>query len=156
MRIKIFSAVTCAFLALVFADAANAQTDPISVKFEVDGKEVHQPFNIQISLNGLVLEPEIRNSGFVFPPEFLNQEKVNVRFISGKYNLFYEGVYMTKFNGEMVFGLENLPAGEDCNRTKPSPDAKPMMIYWLEFHPKNAAGTKLAVSTYPDDAPTTH
>jgi len=137
MMLKVLSAITFVCCVSIFADAANAQTDPISVKFEVDRKEVHQPFKIQISLNGLVLEPKIENGSFVFPSEFLNQEIVDVRFTSGEYDLFYEGVDVSKFNGEIVFGFENLGVGEDCNRTKPSPDAKPITIYWLEFHPKN-------------------
>ncbi|HEV2915303.1 MAG TPA: hypothetical protein VGX92_18635 [Pyrinomonadaceae bacterium] len=151
MRINAFKAIAFACCALMFTGAANAQVAPISVKFKVDGKEVHQPFKIKISLNGLVLEPKIKNGDFVFPPEFRNQEKVDVRFTSGEYDLFYEGVYVSKINGEMVFALENLPPGEDCNRTKPSPDAKPMMVYWLEFHPKAGDGTTMTVSIYENE-----
>ncbi|HEV7373973.1 MAG TPA: hypothetical protein VGN95_04605 [Pyrinomonadaceae bacterium] len=52
MRAKLLISIILACCALLFTYTVNAQTDPIKVQLEVDGKEVHQSFKIEISLNG--------------------------------------------------------------------------------------------------------
>lgn len=142
MKIKLVS-LGIVFSALLMAKAANGQTEPIKVKFEVDGKESHQPFRIQLVLNKLVLKVKVENGSFFLPGELANQEKVDVRFISGKYDLYYDDVYLTKFSNvaEFVFGVDNKPFDEDHLRVAPPPGQELQFVYYLEFSPKDGCGT---------------
>lgn len=147
MKIKLVSLGLIILSVLLMAQAANGQTEPIKVKFIVDGEEVHQPFKIQLVLNQLVLKPRIKDGSFFLPGELANQEKVDVRFISGKYDLYYDDVYLTKFSdgGEFVFGVDNKPFDEDHLRDAPPPGRELQFVYYLTFMPRNFEGTELTV-----------
>jgi hypothetical protein len=133
MKVKLLISITLACCALLFSNTANAQTDPIKVQFEVDGKEVHQSFRIEISLNGLVLKPKIEKGSFLFPPELLSQEKVNLRFISGKYDLSFENIPVKNFSGGLTFGVDNKPFEEENLPSEPLPNKKLALIYYISF-----------------------
>jgi hypothetical protein len=46
------------------------------------------------------LKPKIANGSFLFPPELLSQDKVDLRVISGKYDLSFENIPVKNFNGD--------------------------------------------------------
>ena len=150
MKIKLVSLGLIVFSVLLLAKAANGQTEPIKVKFKIDGEESHQPFRIQLVLNQLVLKVKVENGSFFLPGELANQEKVDVRFISGKYDLYYDDVHLSKFSdgGEFVFGVDNKPFDEDHLRDAPPPSKELQFVYYLEFSPNNGCGTALTIHVF--------
>ncbi len=134
MRFKSLCLVMLICCSAAFSSVVNAQTDdPIKVKFEVDDKENNRPFKILLSVGGsAIFEPPITDSSFVFPPELRNAEWVRLRFISGEYDLVYEDVHISKFAGEMVFGVDNAPFSEDRPDSNRDPNKKVILIYYLE------------------------
>jgi hypothetical protein len=150
MKIKLVSLGLIVFSALLLAKAANGQTEPIKVKFEIDGEEVQQRFKIQLLLNQLVLEPKVERSSFFLPGELVNQESVDVRFISGKYDLLYEDVHLSKFSdgAEFVFGVDNKPFDEDHLRDAPPRGEELQFVYYVRFESRDWEGTEQTVYVY--------
>jgi hypothetical protein len=134
MRFKSLCLVVLICYSAACSSAVNAQTDdPIKVKFEVDDKKNNQPFKILLSVGGsAIFELPITDSSFVFPPELRNAEWVRLRFISGEYDLDYEDVHISKFAGEMVFGVDNAPFNEDRLDSNRAPNKELILIYYLE------------------------
>jgi hypothetical protein len=132
MRAKLLISIILACCALTFVETVNAQTNPIKVRFRVDGKEVHQPFKIEISHNGFVLKPKVENDTFFYPPEFLNDEKVNLRFVSGKYDLDFGNIPLKEFN-EIDIGVDNKPFEEENLPSETSPDKELAFIYYISM-----------------------
>ena len=132
MRAKLLISIILTCCALLFVETAKAQTNPIKVHFRVDGEEVHQPSRIEISLNGLVLKPKVENESFIFPPEFWNEEKIALRFISGKYDLDFENIPLKKFN-EIDIGVDNKPFEEENLPSEPIPDKELVFIYYISM-----------------------
>jgi hypothetical protein len=133
-RLKSLCIVVLICCAATFPGAANAQTGaPIKVKFEVDDKEGNEPFKILLSAEGsATFEPSVSDGSFVFPPELRNAKEVRLRFISGEYDLDYEDVDISKFDGEMVFGVDNAPFDKDRLDGHSDPDKELILIYYLE------------------------
>lgn len=132
MRANLLFSIVLACCALAFGETANAQTDQIKVRFRVDGKEVHHPFRIEISLNGFVLKPKVENGSFPYPAELLNDEKVDLRFISGKYDLDFENVPLKKFH-DIVISVDNRPFAEENLSSDPPPDKELVFIYSISY-----------------------
>ena len=142
MRFKLatlFLAVACSALSF---GAVETQTYPVKAKFEADGKESKQKFRVLLYNDGAPIEPTVSEDGQFYVPA-LNVEKVDVRFISGKHDLFYEDVYLKKLRGNLVFGVKENLSGEEasCESGK-----KLIAAYYLEFHPDDAEGTALSVT----------
>jgi hypothetical protein len=135
----------CCAGAMFPANLTFAQDEPIKVKFEVDGKESNRPFKIFLSVKGsAIFEPPISDNSFVFPPELRNIEKVHLRLKSGKYDLDYGEVYLSKFDDEMVFGVDNAPFDEEhIADNPPKPGKELLLIYYLE-----SVGTVLTTYVY--------
>jgi len=132
MKARSFIAIPFAFFVLMWVNSAIAQTNPIKIRFEIDGKHVHQPFRIEISRNGLVLRPKITNGAFVFPPELLADEKVNLRFISGKHDLYFENVPLKTFN-DITIGVDNKPFAEGNLPIEALPNRELVLVYYISF-----------------------
>ena len=120
------------FAATMFPENTNfAQNDAVKVNFEVDDKEVNQSFKLMLSVPGSpVFEPVISKKSFVFPPELRNSTWVQVRFVSGEYDLEYQDVHISKFDGEMIFGVDNAPF--DDERVGDQPTRELILIYYLD------------------------
>jgi hypothetical protein len=134
MRLKSLCIVVLVCHAAAFPGAVNAQTGgPIKVKFEVDNKESSRPFKVLLSVEGsAIFEPPISGGSFVFPPELRNAEEVRLRFISGEYDLDYGDVHISKFDGEMVFGVDNAPFDKNRLGSSRDPNKELILIYYLE------------------------
>lgn len=136
MRLKSLCIVVLICCAASFPGVVNAQTDsPIKVKFVVDDEESNKPFKILLSVEGsAIFEPPISDSSFVFPPELRNAKEVRLRFISGEYDLDFVDVHISKFEGKMVFGVDNAPFDKDrLNLNDHSAlDKELILIYYLE------------------------
>ena len=148
MRKRFFYCIILVCGGLIFGQIAQAQSKPIKVKFEVDGKENSHPFRIEISHNGIVIKSKIADRRCVFPPEFIDHEKVDLRFISVKYDLLFEGVYLAKFQCDMVFGVDNKPCDKENIPTGPLGGKELRFIYYVRFEPETGDGTTMTVSVY--------
>ena len=131
----------------VFA-VAHAQVNSVHLKFEVDGKPINKPFKVQIYIQDKVIEPLIAANSFEVPPEIESVEKVSVRFLCGKYNLFFDPVYAPKFKAQdWVVGVDTKPFDPE-NYTQTEDKRKPKVIHYIEFNSTEGDGTRLVVSTF--------
>ena len=136
---------------LTVLTSVNAQNRCVAVKFEVDSKEADQPFKVLLYVDNKVIEPTVAGKSFIVPPELKGQEKVNVRFLSGDYDLFFQSVYMSKFNTDWVVGIDNPPFdNENIASETPDPPGKTLSVIWyIEFVPKDRGdGTRVVVKVY--------
>ena len=60
------------------------------------------------------------NGGFRLPPELLADENVNLRFISGKHDLYFANIPLKRFN-DIIIGVDNKPFEEGNLPQKASP-----------------------------------
>lgn len=125
--------------------SASGQSLPVRAEFKIDGKESTQNFRIMLYADGMPVEPTVSDDGqFYVPP--MNVEQVDVRFIAGKHDLFYEGVYFKKLRGRLIFGVNTKPSASDAACLKEYPKKKVVAVYSLEFEPEDAEGTEMVVS----------
>ncbi|HEX8560408.1 MAG TPA: hypothetical protein VF668_20100 [Pyrinomonadaceae bacterium] len=135
---------------------AGAQTDLVKVKFEVDGDEVRQKFKVLLYLDDKVIEPAVSEGGFIAPPEVRSDERVNVRFLSGGYELFFNSVHAAAFGTDWVVGVDNKPFDrENTASEEPDPAGKELSrIYYITFASKKGLDTRTVVKVYrPKDSP---
>ena len=81
----------------------------VKAKFQIDDKETKKPFRIILYANGVATEPTVSIDGSFLLPA-LKTERVDVRLISGKYNLLYEGIYLNKLQGPLTFQVFTSPS----------------------------------------------
>jgi hypothetical protein len=140
---------------LTAAAAANAQTSPVRVKFEVDGKELNEPLRIFFAAHWdefkpPIIEPPVKDGGFIFPPELsgLKFEEVSVRVVCGKYTLEFTEVELAKLNGALTFGVDYKPFDPEFLKFKtPAEKKKLAVIHYIKFEPENGPPTWMTVST---------
>jgi hypothetical protein len=132
MRTVCLIMMLCVAWALVAPNITVAQDEPIKVKLEIDGKEIHQPFKILLSVEGsAIFEPPITKSGFIFPLELRSYEKVNLRLLYKEYDLDY-GDLPAKFKGELIFGVDTKPFTEEHLSDNPDANKELMLIYYID------------------------
>lgn len=147
-KIKALALAVC-LLALV--GSVSAQSQSVTIKFEVDGKEVDQKFRVLLYFDNKVIEPTVVEKSFIVPPELKDQEKVNVRLLSGEYDLSFESVYLTKFKTDWVVGIDNPPFDdENIASEQRNPPGKTLSVIWyIDFVPKDKGdGTRVVVKVY--------
>jgi hypothetical protein len=140
---------------LIAAAAADAQTPPVRVRFEVDGKELRKPLRIFIAADWdkftpPIIEPPVRDGSFIFPPQLNGREEVSVRVVCGKYTLEFTEVEVAKFNGELIFGIDYKPFDPEYLKFGPPDEKKKRLavIHYLRFIPESGDPTWMTVSTY--------
>lgn len=129
----------------------DAQGNIVELKFEIDGKEIKNPkFKIVIYTDHQVIEPALAKNGFVVPTEIRTQKKVAVRFVSGKYNLYFNPVNDFDFESTWTIRIKNPPfnSDEESRLPPPQPNMKLIGIYYLTFNPKEGEGTEIIVNMY--------
>ena len=131
------------FLIFSLLMTGGSQSGSVKAKFEIDGKETKDKFRIVLYADGVATEPTISDDG-TFSVPVLNVPKVNVRFISGQYDLFYEDVYVAKLRGTLTFGVTKTLSGHQalCKRGH-----KLVSSFSLEFDPGDGDGTAMTVTT---------
>lgn len=129
--------------------STQAQTECVKIKFEVDGKEVTDKFfKILINADGQTIEPKFLKGGFVVPPEISDYQKIELRFVSGEYDLLFSSLTKNHFDSEWVVGVNN-PPFKDQAKTSASQGGKELkLIYYIEFHPQTAENTKWITRVY--------
>lgn len=144
---KLIALMLVCCCSVMLTGTVNAQTNCVKVKFEVDGKEVRQRFKVLLYVNNEVIEPLMSENGFTVPPEIKDSEKVNVRFLSREYNLFFESVYLPKFKTDWVVGIDRKPFAKE-NLPQSQPDKELLGIYYITFVPKDGLETRIVVEEY--------
>ncbi len=109
MRTNAFTILLAVCYLTLFSGLAVAQSFPVKARFEVNGKVSKKRFRVLIYANGAPIEPTVSEDGQFCVPD-LSVEQVDVRLISGRYDLLHEGVYLKKLRGQLVFGVKNHPS----------------------------------------------
>src|SRR4051812_26933059 len=79
-----------------------AQGVPRKVEFKIDEKPTTKKIRLILYANGHATESNVADDGtFTLPA--LDAEWVDVRLISGKYNLLYEQVFLKKLDSDLTF-----------------------------------------------------
>ena len=130
-----------------FVITVSAQSKPVKFRFEVDGLPMKGRPKIVLYAADQKVEAAISGNSFVFPSALEKYEKVNVRFISGKYNLLFESVYLSKFEGEWVIGVDKEPFDKD-NTASAQPGRQIREIHYITFSPLQGDGTRMVVISY--------
>jgi hypothetical protein len=129
------------------AITVSAQSKSVRFKIEVDGKPIKSETKIILYFGDEKIEPITSGNSFLLPPQLQKYERVNVRFISGKYNLLFESIYLSKFEGEWVIGVDNKPFDKE-NSTSAQPGRPIKQIYYINFNPLHGDGTRMVVISY--------
>ncbi len=115
------------------------------VEFKIDEKPTTKKIKIILYSNGQTTEPNIADDGtFILPA--LDAEWVDVRLISGKYNLFYEHIFLKKLDSDLTFrAFTGRAAFRRLSDTdaKCAPGQNLTSAYDLNFHD----GTQVTVTT---------
>ena len=143
-------AIICLFVAcLILRPAMASQTPFVKVAFEVDGQpQLDQEIRLALEIDGNTFEPKIVKGGFIVPAEVQNGKQIKLRFISGKYDLSFPQLTKQHFDSEWVIGVKNPPFQEDPDGPLVSDGKALRLIYYIEFRPHNAEGTKWLTRVY--------
>jgi hypothetical protein len=87
-------------------------------------------------------ERDIETGGFIVPAEVQSGKQIKLRFISGKYDLSFGQMTKQHFDSEWVIGVKNPPFREDPDGPLVSDGKDLRLIYYIEFRPHSAEGTK--------------
>ena len=146
MRIRtiIYLFVAC----LILHPSMASQTPFVKLAFEVDGQQLDQEIRLAIEIDGKTFEPKIEKGGFIVPAEVQNGKQIKLRFISGKYDLSFRQMTKQHFDSEWLIGVKNPPFEEDPDGPLVSNGKELRLIYYIEFRPHNAEGTKWLTRVY--------
>ncbi len=101
MKRILIASVFCLALASTWV-ASLAQGVPHKVEFKIDERPTTKKIRVILYANGHANEPNVADDGtFILPA--LDVEWVDVRLISGKYNLFYEHIFLKKLDSDLTF-----------------------------------------------------
>jgi hypothetical protein len=114
------------------------------IRFEVDGKEVSAPFQIQLYANHKWITPERLPNGFVVPIGLANSEDVKVHFQSGTYDFLINPIYQRKFSSDWIVGVDSRPYG--AAKTGPENTKNLKVTHYIQFVPASVEPTKLVVA----------
>ncbi len=155
MPYSVFRAAVLSCLMLTAAGAAAAQTSPVRMRFEVDGKELRKPLRIFISADWdkfrpPIIEPPVKDGSFTFPPQLSGREEVSVRVVCDKYTLEFTEVEVAKLTGELVFGVDYKPFDPEYLKFGWPDDKRKRFaaIHYLRFIPEDGDPTWMTVITY--------
>src|ERR1700752_336446 len=127
----------------------GSQTPFVKVTFEVDGQpQRNQDYKLAIDIDGKIIEPRIVKGGFTVPVEVRNGKEIQLRFIAGKYDLIFHQMTKEHFDSEWVVGVKNPPFREDPDGPLVSDGKDLRLIYYIEFRPHSAEGTKWVTRVY--------
>jgi hypothetical protein len=114
------------------------------IRFEVDGKEVRQPFQLALYANRTWITPERVNNGFVVPTGLANAEDVKVRFQSGAYDFLINPIYRGKFSSNWIVGVDSRSYG--AAKTGPDKTKNLKVTQYIQFVPAQVEPMRLVVA----------
>jgi hypothetical protein len=149
MRVQMVLLVLLGFFLWTPPVSTEAQSWFVKIRFEVDGKHVLSgKFKVLINADGQTIEPRLLDNGFVVPPEVSHSKKIELRFVSGEYDLLFSPLTKDHFDSEWIIGVNN-PPFEKRSEVPLVKDGKELrLVYYIEFHPKSAEGTKWVTHVY--------
>jgi hypothetical protein len=134
-------------LLVASAAAANAQATRVRFRLEIGGKQVESHPKIILYAGDKEIQAPVVGHTFTVPPEVEKLQKVNVRFLTGKYDLFFESVYLSKFEGEWIIGVDKKPFDKE-NLASAQPRRQIRGIHYINFSPTTGDGTRMVVISY--------
>lgn len=137
-KLTILVLVCCSVMLTVKAqtNCVRAQNNRVKFSFEVDAKPVKEKFKVQLYLDGKVIEPDMCGDSFLVPPEIEGRKDTGVRFLSDKYDLYFDPIFAHNFKIDWVVGVDNKPfEKENLNAEKNY--EKVAIIHYLKFIPKD-------------------
>ena len=147
MRVRRSSILLLACCATILCSQAKAQTQSVKIlKIEIDGKEVKQDFKVLLYANGSVIEPMRVENSFLVPVEVKNCKTVSVRFLFGDYNLFFDSVYLAKFETDWIVGVDKKPFDQEYVPRKEARKFK--FVYYLQFVSHQGDDTVMVVKVH--------
>jgi hypothetical protein len=123
---------------VTFSVPLIAQSTPVQLNFEVDGKRKKQKFSVTFSAHGSNFNAKKTEKGFLVPIEILQFESFAVIFSSKKYHLEFNPVFRKDLDAVWTLGVDNPPFERD-NTSSESYDGVSKLKY-LRIRPL-AAGT---------------
>lgn len=135
---------------VMFVKSANAQTDNVHLRFEIDGRQVNEAFRVLLYAGDRIIEPTKCVNGFAVPSDIRDYETVNVRIFFGEHNLFFESVHVSKFRTDWTVGIDNEPFEEE-NVTSEHPDPpgqRLVLIYYINFTSRSGLDTRTVIRVY--------
>ncbi|GIU81252.1 MAG: hypothetical protein D6687_09760 [Acidobacteria bacterium] len=131
MKVYLLNVVLLAFCFALFADKSTAQ-NRVKFSFEVDAKPTKEKFKVLLYVDGAIIEPEMCDSSFIVPLEIQRHEFVSVRFVSDKYDLYFDEVPVNSFKSDWEIGVDYKPF-ETENINPERSYEKVTYIYYLKF-----------------------
>lgn len=136
------------YLSLVPA-TTGAQTKCVKITFEVDSKPVSSnKFKVLINADGQIIESKLTDNGFIVPPEVNTASKLEVRFVAGEYDLLFSALTKHHFDSEWIIGASNPTFKEEPDLPLKKDGKELRLVYYIEFRPKDAEGTKWITRVY--------
>lgn len=130
------------FLIVIFAlliiPCLGQKSESVNVEFNIDGKQfIKSHFSLRIYLGQEVLKINGRNGRFSIPNKIKTMESMNVELKVGKFDLFFVELPPKCFDNRWVIGIDSPPFEEI--KDFPIENSKtPVLLYYIECHPKNA------------------
>jgi len=149
MKVGAWSALILASGVVMSAPPSRAQTEFVQIlRFEIDGVRNDQRFKVLFQVGKKVIEPLRFENGFVVPAGLEGLDKVDIRFVSGKYDLLFESVHASAFVTDWIIGVDTKPFDKDNLERSPPAGKKLALVYYIQFVPKNGEDTKMTVRVY--------
>lgn len=128
---KVISVVFLVFLVFL-ASNGTAQDNRVKFEFKVDTEPVEEKFKVILYADGGIIEPEIIDNSFIVPLEIQQQKFVDVRFVSEKYDLYFQEVPISAFKSKWEIGVDYKPFEEEnINSERSYEDVD--CIYYMKF-----------------------
>ncbi len=152
MKVYLLNVVLLAFCLVLFATEGAAQNNQVKFNFEVDAKPVKEKFKVLLYLDGKAIEPKMCGDSFTVPPEIEGRENVGVRFLSGKYDLYFDPVYLKDFKTDWTIGIDNKPFEKDNINAERNYE-NIALIRYIKFNPKDGDGFMITAEVNKNENP---
>ena len=114
MKIKVSSFLINLTICFLFLSTqALAQPRIVVFDFEVDGKQVEQEFKVIFEAKEKKFEAKSGTHHFIVPAELQHQKSFAVHFISEKYHLFFDALFIKDLNAHWTIGVDHKPFERD-------------------------------------------
>lgn len=114
MIIKVSTFLVISTICFLFISTQSlAQSRIVVFDFKVDGKQVEQEFKVLFEVNGKKFEAKSGKDHFVIPAELHHQKTFAVHFISEKYHLLFDAVFLKDLNAKWTIGIDHKPFERD-------------------------------------------
>lgn len=150
MQVRKLTVLILTCCSLMLGVPVKAGPKWVKVKFEVDGAALNEQFKVIIYAKELKLEPDVVGSTLAVPPELKDYETVDVRFLCGKYDLFFEDIHTAAFDADWIVGVDNKPFDkENTDSEEPIPPGKELLgIYYIHFVSRKGLDTRVVFRVY--------